>query len=660
MKKSSGFFLRSIILAVMVMFNVLNLGCAEDSDEQEMAATVADEEVVSCSQKDGKVYAKYANGEFKEIPKGEVCFTTTALSFEEMLVSANGTETQRQGLVLDPTISLTANADGNCAPIGITSCGNPAKDTLDGDPFGGRWYCMAYKTVDGKIKMNAIPFPCDESQGQQCVKDGFYPSYGLCKTPPLCQVDADCGLCTSCVGGVCKPVPKNTACEDGHKCTLNDACDGFGSCVSGASKLCDDQNPCTVDVCDVATGDCATTNFPDNAVCDDGDKCVIGETCQAGKCVGTAVVCDDQNPCTTDSCDALTGLCKAVPVADSTKCEDEDPCTVEDACLAGVCVGKDKDCDDNNPCSTDLCDPVDGTCVHDALADGTKCLGGACIIGLCTPDGVWCAQGDDPCRQLNGNVGYWECEVLPGSAYGLWFQLQECGPINQSECSEGNGCSQPGAHEVACANGVDDDNDTFVDCLDPDCVGMPACLPPIPPETNCNDLLDNDGDGLVDCLDQDCFAAPACQQQPPVPPVPVLSIRYAGYPNPTTADTEVYLWCWGTGPGGNSPMGWTALTYSANCVNPAPGADYCAEITGGQILVNWYTADGTVLGCVSNLREKSTAKWLPGCENQTCTPVYNPGPTIAYITYAPGGANDAEMLAEDNGAGGKRWGWTKK
>jgi len=43
--------------------------------------------------------------------------------------------------------------------------------------------------------------------------------------------------------------------------------------------------------------------------CSDGDACTKLDACNAGKCVGQAVDCDDGNAKTNDSCDAATGKC---------------------------------------------------------------------------------------------------------------------------------------------------------------------------------------------------------------------------------------------------------------------------------------------------------------------------------------------------------------
>ena len=57
-----------------------------------------------------------------------------------------------------------------------------------------------------------------------------------------------------------------------------------------------------------------------------------------------------------------------------------------------------------------------------------------------------------------------------------------------------------GLTETNCMDGLDDDGDGLIDCLDPDCL-----VGPTPPcqlaETICMDMIDNDGDGATDCAD---------------------------------------------------------------------------------------------------------------------------------------------------------------
>ena len=75
----------------------------------------------------------------------------------------------------------------------------------------------------------------------------------------------------------------------------------------GSDADCNDNNLCTTDACNQVTG----------------------------ACVYTAVSCDDQNPCTADSCDPTTGACHHTPMPGAT-CNDGNLCTNNDAC---GCVG---------------------------------------------------------------------------------------------------------------------------------------------------------------------------------------------------------------------------------------------------------------------------------------------------------------------------------
>ncbi len=103
--------------------------------------------------------------------------------------------------------------------------------------------------------------------------------------------------------------------------------------------LCDDADPCTLDLCDPTLGTCSHTAGPDGTPCDDGNACTAGDSCNAGTCTGDLAAglsaCDDSNVCTIDGCDPATG-CTHAPV----------------------------DCNDGNPLTVDSCDPAQGGCIH--------------------------------------------------------------------------------------------------------------------------------------------------------------------------------------------------------------------------------------------------------------------------------------------------------
>jgi hypothetical protein len=105
--------------------------------------------------------------------------------------------------------------------------------------------------------------------------------------------------------------------------TSIDICQGNGqSCCT-----CDDNNPCTVDTCDILTGDCIFTPVSCNQ---SADACYTNQ-CElsTGNCVEQTLNCDDDNVCTIDSCHSQAG-CTYLTVS----------------------------CDDNNACTNDNCDPV--------------------------------------------------------------------------------------------------------------------------------------------------------------------------------------------------------------------------------------------------------------------------------------------------------------
>src|SRR6266852_6617119 len=143
-----------------------------------------------------------------------------------------------------------------------------------------------------------------------------------------------------------------------HACVTNADCTAGQVCVAGVCQPC------------ITNADCS-----DNTVCNGLETCVAG-VCQPG----TPLDCSDNNVCTTDTCDPLLG-CQHTPVLDGTSCSDGNVCNGAETCLAGTCtVGTALNCNDSNPCTTDTCDPLLG-CQHRAAANGTSCSDGTVCNG---------------------------------------------------------------------------------------------------------------------------------------------------------------------------------------------------------------------------------------------------------------------------------------
>ena len=230
----------------------------------------------------------------------------------------------------------------------------------------------------------------------------------------LCKIDADCPALTPCTKGVCNPdgscsvkqADEDDPCSDSDSCTIGDVCKQ-GKC-KGTALSCDDKNPCTDDFCDPSKKD-ACVHAPVAKPCGQGDLCT-SFACVAGACVAKPTApCDDGNPCTADTCDAKLGcVYKAVPNA---PCDDKNVCTDNDICKFGKCVGSTKTCSDNNPCTEDSCS-ADGSCAHVATAtkpcnDGDLCTAkDACLDGTCKGTPLSCDDGDactaDKCNPKTG------------------------------------------------------------------------------------------------------------------------------------------------------------------------------------------------------------------------------------------------------------------
>lgn len=300
----------------------------------------------------------------------------------------------------------------------------------------------------------------------------------------------------TCNNGNCvhKPASGYT-CDDGKACTEGDTCSN-GQCF-GTVKSCKDGDACTADACNPATGKCANTPIsgctqeqpecvsnsdcndgnqctddlcvmnaceyiPDNGnTCITGSLCTSGDKCFNGQCIGTAVDCTDNNPCTADECDNYKG-CTHPHVPYLWACEDGNLCTINDVCVAGKCETAPKKCDDNNNCTADSCNPANGTCSFNPIAGCGQPTG--CSIYTNCDDGNVCTK--DSC-----NVGTGKCQHVVGSCDDNWSCTadschEKLGCVNELIPN----CGQP----VSCPNGCNDANVCTTDsCNNGNCVFTP-------------------------------------------------------------------------------------------------------------------------------------------------------------------------------------------
>jgi hypothetical protein len=224
----------------------------------------------------------------------------------------------------------------------------------DGNP------CTLDQCQDGGCSSTPLEGDCDD--GNACTT-GDHCEDGLCSFDQL----VDCGDDNLCTDDSCHPVEgcfhtlNAVPCDDGDSCTTGDHCH-LGGCIGGQELACNDDNPCTDDVCADVQG---CLHVPSDDACDDDDPCTTDDQCKAGECIGGGnLECDDENPCTDDSCVPNSG-CTNAP--NQLACDDGSPCTTNDLCAESTCQGGPApDCDDQDKCTTDSCNPDSG-CLHAAI-----------------------------------------------------------------------------------------------------------------------------------------------------------------------------------------------------------------------------------------------------------------------------------------------------
>ncbi|MEP7125641.1 MAG: hypothetical protein ABJE95_32220, partial [Byssovorax sp.] len=220
-----------------------------------------------------------------------------------------------------------------------------------------------------------------------------------CGAAPACKV-------ATCTAGVCGTVdsPNATACNDGNACTQVDTCQA-GVCTGASPVVCSAMDQChNVGTCDMATGMCSNPMTGDGAACSDGNACTTVDTCQTGVCTGaTPVVCMAMDQChTAGTCAPATGMCSNPTKANGVACDDLNNCTTGDSCTAGACTGTPVVCTALDTCHTiGTCNMATGMCSNPNAANGTVCndannctTADVCTAGSCAGTTVVCSALD--------------------------------------------------------------------------------------------------------------------------------------------------------------------------------------------------------------------------------------------------------------------------
>jgi hypothetical protein len=355
----------------------------------------------------------------------------------------NGAETCKSGVcTAGQQIANGASCDDGSKCTTADACqngtcvGGPARpdgsQCSDGNGCNGLELCFGGVCTPGQPAANGAPCgdgnPCngDETcQAGVCTPGTPKPDGALCNDAFLCNGTETCKgqLCTAGT-----PPANGTSCDDATVCNGHETCQSQ-ICVAGQGLHCDDGNPCTVDSCDAVLG-CRHVARADGFSCADHDDCNGQETCQSGICTPgiqapNGIPCSDGNPCNgVEVCQQ--GQCSpGSPLPDGTACTDPNVCNGEEFCQAGQCVSINApNCDDNNPCTMDICNPGLG-CLHNPRPNGSSCddndvCNGVelCQNGFCGPATPLFCEDTNP-QTVNGCDPVRGCTIDRTVAGGL-------------------------------------------------------------------------------------------------------------------------------------------------------------------------------------------------------------------------------------------------
>lgn len=389
--------------------------------------------------------------------------------------------------------------DGSCVP------GTPPEGCCKTDAeCDNGTICDGLETCVDNTCVPGMPLDCADSN--DCTFDMCDPELG-CSNPdkPAASACGDpaesiCNHADTCNGeGVCQSniEPNGTSCSDGIVCNGAEVCEA-GVCMEGEP-----------------IPDCCDTDDD----CDDHDICNGFETCVDGGCgEGTPLVCDDEDPCTTESCHPIFG-CQIAAALEGTPCGNPngtlcdlpDTCDGEGACRAnlqsnGTPCSDGVVCNGMETCQSFVCTPgepipgcckVDEDCDNQNVCDGAEhCIGNICTSG--TP--LNCEDGND----CTINV----CDAVLGCLPAtLVSEGAPCGSQRDTFCDDPNTCSAGGECLPNHApNGTPCPDGLF--CNGAEACQDGVCAPgePIPDCCDTNADCDNGNlcDGVEHCLDSVC------------------------------------------------------------------------------------------------------------------------------------------------------------
>lgn len=323
------------------------------------------------------------------------------------------------------------------------------------------------------------PKTCNDNNN--CTRDSCDPNTGNCVNTPIpgCTNNTVCVNCTStnpcitatCENGTCLQIPFScpiNLCATIIPTPINGTC----QCRPSNPKVCDGaRTVCGESVCNPATGLCGTVN---NKVCDDNDPCTL-DTCVIvngrATCNYTQITCSGDSPCSRKKCVVQNGLPRCIDdnISNTLNCTSND-------CATGVCNPSTGRCDftqttcgnpSNSTCARNICNPLTSKCEatigltcppNDPVGCGT---GGVCVL----------LGGVQTCR-YNPTCPTTDDTGCVSSICRVFSNGTVCQRVNFT-CDDNNPCTT----ERCVPDGVDDKGNPKSKCVSTPFVCAPAADP---------------------------------------------------------------------------------------------------------------------------------------------------------------------------------------
>lgn len=185
-----------------------------------------------------------------------------------------------------------------------------ASDATAGAEFGNSVSIDGHTALVGAVRANGLAgeayvYRLAAENGDACTSASECAS-GYC-------VDGVC--CNSACGG--GALDDCQACSVANGAAQNGSCGALRADVAATVTCRPAKNGCDqAETCVASSTACPTDQFAeDGTACDDGLVCIAGSSCEDGVCTGGAAIdCNDNDPCTSDSC-VEPGGCVHEPIA---------------------------------------------------------------------------------------------------------------------------------------------------------------------------------------------------------------------------------------------------------------------------------------------------------------------------------------------------------